>query len=69
MRPKFNPYKGLASLPTQNLKTMNLRVLILIWCSTFSFLFNVTLRLTLGFPTICPSNVSLGIAMGWVEHE
>jgi len=43
---------------TQNLKTMGLWALILIWCSTFSILVNVGLRLTLGFLTISPSRVS-----------
>jgi len=32
---------------------MGLWALILIWCSTFSFLVNVGLRLTLGFLTRC----------------
>jgi len=44
-------HKGLTSLLTKNLKAMNLWVFILIWCSTFSFLLNVGLRLTLEIPT------------------
>jgi len=43
---------------TQNLKTLGLRVLFLICCSTFSFLPNVGLRLTLEYLTISPSSVS-----------
>jgi len=42
----------LTPLSTQNLKAMGLWALILIWCSTFSILVNVGLRLTLGFLTL-----------------
>jgi len=45
------PHKILTPLSTQNLKAMGLWALILIWCSTFSFLINVGLRLTLEFLT------------------
>ena len=37
---------------TQNLKALDLRVFFLICCSTFSFLPNVGLRLTLKYLTI-----------------
>jgi len=37
---------------------MGLWAFILIWCSTFSILVNVGLRLTLGFLTFSPSRVS-----------
>jgi len=47
-----NPYKGMTSPSTQNLKTLGLRVFFLICCSTFSSLPNVGLRLTLEYQTI-----------------
>jgi len=43
---------------TQNLKALDLQVFFLICCSTFSFLPNVRLRLTLEYLTISPSSVS-----------
>jgi len=43
---------------TQNLKALGLRVFFLICCSTFSFLPNVGLRLTLEYLTISPSSES-----------
>jgi len=43
---------------TQNLKALGLRVFFLICCSTFSFLSNVGLRLTLEYLTISPSSKS-----------
>jgi len=52
-----NPHKGLTSLLTQTLRRWFM-ALILIWCSTFSFLLNVELRLTLGFLASSPSSVS-----------
>ena len=42
----------------QNLKALGLWVFFLICCSTFSFLPNVGLRLTLEYLTISPSGVS-----------
>jgi len=41
---------------TQNFKALGLRVFFLICCSTFSFLSNVGLRLTLEYLTISPSS-------------
>lgn len=58
MKPELNPYKGLISLPTQNLKTMNLWVFYFIWCSTFSYILNVRLRLIFGFLIISSSKVN-----------
>jgi len=55
------PHKALTPLSTQNLKAMGLWVLILIWCSTFSILVNVGLRLTLGFLTIFPSLLGIRV--------
>jgi len=49
MRTELNPYKGMTPPSNQNLKTLGLRVFFLIGCSTFSFLFNVELRLTLRY--------------------
>jgi len=47
-------YKGMTPPSTQNLKALGLWVLFLICCSTFSFLLNVGLRLTLGYLTSLP---------------
>jgi len=52
MRYEPNPHKGLTQLLTQNVKAVDLWVFILIWCSTFTILLNVRLRLTLEFPKI-----------------
>jgi len=46
-----NPYKRMTPPSTQNLKALCLRVFFLICCSTFSFLPNVRLRLTLEYLT------------------
>ena len=46
-----NPNKRITSPSTQNLKALGLRVFFLICCSTFSFLPNVGLRLTLEYLT------------------
>jgi len=51
-------YKVMTPPLTQNLKALGLRVFFLICCSTFSFLPNVGLRLTLEYLTISPSSVS-----------
>jgi len=51
-------YKGMTPPSTQNLKTLGLWVFFLICCSTFSFLPNVGLRLTLEYLIISPSSVS-----------
>jgi len=51
---RVNPYKRMTPPSTQNLKTLGLRVFFLICCSTFSFLPNVGLRLTLEYLTISP---------------
>jgi len=53
-----NPYQGMTPPSTQNLKELDLWVFFLICCSTFSFLPNVGLRLTLEYLTIPPSSVS-----------
>jgi len=47
-------YKGMTPPSTQNLKAVGLWVFFLICCSTFSFLLNVGLRLTLGYLTNLP---------------
>ena len=52
-------YKGMTPPSIQNLKALGLWVFFLICCSTFSFLSNVGLRLTLGYLTISPSSESL----------
>ena len=44
---------------TQSLKALGLWVFFLIYCSTFSFLPNVELRVTLEYLTISPSSESL----------
>ena len=49
MRTEPNPHKGMTPPSTQNLKALGLWVFFLICCSTFSFLLNVGLRLTLGY--------------------
>jgi len=49
-------YKGMTPPSTQNLKALGLWVFFLIYCSTFSFLPNVGLRLTLEY--ISPSSES-----------
>jgi len=54
-----NPYKRMTPPSTQNLKTLGFWVSFLICCSTFSFLPNVGLRLTLEYLTISPSSESL----------
>ena len=46
---RVNPYKRMTPPPTQNLKALGLWVFFLIYCSTFSFLPNVGLRLTLEY--------------------
>jgi len=54
----------------QNLKALGLWVFLLICCSTFSFLPNVGLRLTLEYLTISPSSESPSstlIHSPWVE--
>ena len=57
---RANLYKGMMSPSTQNLlKTLDLWVLFLICCSTFSFILNVGLRLTLEYLTISFSSESL----------
>jgi len=48
------PYKEMTPPLTQNLKALGLWVFFLICCSTFSFLLNVRLRLTLGYLTNLP---------------
>jgi len=55
-RNRPNIHKGMTPLLTQNLKAVDLWVFFLIYCLTFSFLFNVGLRLALGFLTrgLCP---------------
>ena len=55
---KANPHKGMTPPPTQNLKVLGLWVFFLIYCSTFSFLPNVRLRLILEYLTISPSSES-----------
>ena len=52
------PYKGTTPPLTQNLKTLGLWVFFLICCSTFSFIPNMGLRLTLEYLTISPSSES-----------
>jgi len=52
------PHKGMTPPSTQNLKALGLWVFFLICCSTFPFLLNVGLRLTLGFLTISSSSES-----------
>jgi len=52
-------HKGMTPPLTQNLKAIGLWVIFFIYCLTFLFLFNVGLRLTLGFLTISPSSESL----------
>jgi len=49
MRTEPNPYKRMTPPPTQNLKALGLWVFFLICCSTFSFLLNVGLGLTLEY--------------------
>jgi len=49
---RLNIHKGMTSPLIQNLKTVGLWVFFLIYCLTFSFLFNVRLRPTLGFLTV-----------------
>ena len=49
----------MTSPSTQNLKALGLWVFFLIYCSTFSFLPNVGLSLTLEYLTIYPSSESL----------
>jgi len=51
---------------TQNLKAVGLWVFFLIYSLTFSFLFNVGLRLTLGYPTISPQ---VRVPIIWVGHH
>jgi len=52
MRTEPNPYKRMTPPSTQNLKVLGLRVFFHICCSTFSFLPNVGLRLTLEYLTV-----------------
>jgi len=49
MRTEPNPHKGMTPPSTQNLKALGLWVFFLIYCSTFSLLLNVGLRLTLEY--------------------
>jgi len=51
-------HKGMTPPSTQNVKALGSWVLFLICCSTFGFLLNVRLRLTLGYLTISPSSES-----------
>jgi len=51
-------HKGMTPPSTQNLKALGLWIFFLIYCSTFSFLPNVELRLTLEYLTISPSSES-----------
>jgi len=56
MRNESDPYKEMTPPSTQNFKALGgLWVFFLICYSTFSFLFNVGLRLALGYLTIFPS--------------
>jgi len=50
-------YKGMTPPSTQNLKALGLWVFFLICCSTFSFLPNVGLKLTLEYLTILKTNM------------
>jgi len=59
MRTESNPYKITTPPSTQNLKALGLWVFFLICCSTFSFLPNVGLRLTLEYLTILPLDPTL----------
>ena len=54
MRIEPNSHKEITPPSTQNLKALGLWVFFLICCSTFSFLPNVGLRLTLGYLTNLP---------------
>ena len=47
-----NIHKKMTPPLTQNLKAVGLWVFFLMYCLTFSFLFNVGLRLTLEYPTL-----------------
>jgi len=49
MRIESTPHKRMTPPSIQNLKTLGLWVFFLIYCSTFSFILNVGLRLTLGY--------------------
>jgi len=51
MRTEPNPYKGMTPPLIQNLNALGLWVFFLIYYSTFSFLPNVGLRLTLEYLT------------------
>jgi len=51
-RNRPNIHKKMTSPLTQNLKRVGLWVFFLIYCLIFSFLFNVRLRLALGFLTV-----------------
>jgi len=51
-------YKGMTPPSTQKFKALGLWVFFLICCSTFSFLLNVRLRLSLEYLTISPSSES-----------
>jgi len=51
MRNESNPYKGMTPPSTQNLNALGLWVFFLIYCSTFSFLSNMKLRLILEYLT------------------
>ena len=55
---RANPHKEMTLPSTQNLKALGLWVFFLICCSTFSFLFDVGLKLTLGYLTISSSSES-----------
>jgi len=48
-RNRSNVHKGMTPLLTENLKVVGLWVFFLIYCLTFSFLFNVGLKLAVGF--------------------
>ena len=56
------PYKRMTPPSTQNLKALDLRVFFLICCSTFSFLPNVGLRLTLEYLTVVNGHM-FGVVM------
>ena len=63
------PISGMTPPSTQNLKALSLWVLFLIYCSTFSFLPNVGLRLTLEYLTILDSflpNVELRLTLKYL---
>jgi len=54
MRQEPDLNKRMTPSSTQNFKALDLWVFFLIWCSTFSYLLNVGLRLTLRYLTPFP---------------